>query len=254
MKTLSLILLLSLSLGASGVELASFPRCAGPDVPVGVLVTSYGAPVFPGEYSPRSVTLVRNGNASKPFSTLARLLSWRCRRTAWLRSDGCRWVRIMWTFSTGTPMKSSEQCSSRSTRPGRSTSRCRHAAGSPLACGPAALTVIGGGFQSAVLGTAFSDPVEIRVTDGQLRPVPFAELDLQYLRSAVQLRFRSFYGTAGRAWHSTRDHGQYRCRTRDRDRGYCCRHLSIRRNDRTRRVRDAYLLHVAQSGGDRARC
>ena len=53
-------------------------------------------------------------------------------------------------------------------------------AGSPIGCGPAALTVISGGFQSAVLGTAFSDPVEIRVTDGQLRPVPFAELDLQY--------------------------------------------------------------------------
>lgn len=180
MKNLCLLLLFSLSLEARAVELASFPRCAGPDVPVGVLVTSGGAPVFFNEYSGKSVTLVKNGNSFKAVfyagSTYFTAMPSYGVVTLGRLPVGSYHVDVFYRYPNeviGTVFEPEHPAGSVDISVSTS-------AGSPIGCGPAALTVIGGGFQSAVSGTPFSDTVDIRVTDGQLRPVPFAELDLQY--------------------------------------------------------------------------
>jgi len=180
-KTSCALLLAVLSLGAKAVALAGFPSCAGPDVPVGVLVTSGGAPVFPNEFSPRSVTLERNGNnfkavlyASATYFTA--LPSYGVVSLGRL-PVGSYHVDVFYRYPNeviGTVFEPEHAAGSVDIPVSTS-------AGSPIECGPAALTVTGGAFQSAILGTAFSGAVEIRVTDGQLRPVPSAEVDVQYL-------------------------------------------------------------------------
>ncbi|MFO1412405.1 MAG: hypothetical protein U1F10_00520 [Burkholderiales bacterium] len=176
------LLLLFLSLGAQAVELASFPRCAGPDVPVGVLVTSYGAPVFSSDATQRNIALTRSGDRFKAVidagaTTFTAMPSYGVVALGRL-PVGTYHVDVFYRYSyetIGGPVFYPEQAA------GSVDIAVATSAGNAIDCGPAALNVIGGGFQSAPLGTPFSSVVEILATDGQLRPVPFAQLDLQYL-------------------------------------------------------------------------
>lgn len=180
MKAVYLVLLLSLSLGARAVELASFPRCAGPDVPVGVLVTSGGAPVFSNGSG--RFTLVRSDDVFKAVidagsTTLTAMPSYEVLALGRL-PVGTYHVNVFYRYSyesAGGTVYYPEQAG------GSVDIVVSTSAENPIACGPAALTVVSGGFQGAPLGTPFPKAVEILATDGQLRPVPFAALDLQNL-------------------------------------------------------------------------